>query len=781
MIWALRTSRAVVGSVTALTGCLISAPGLAQTAGAGPGDQGTPAATAVAERQAAPGAVSLADRVELQEVVVTASRREEAALQVPASLTVLGGDTLDQLGAKSIQDYAPLVPGLQVAEVEPGYSLQVLRGITTGINATGATVATYIDDTPTTGASVSSLGSTSTPDPDLFDVQRIEVLKGPQGTLYGASSMGGLIKYVTNPPNLREFQGKAEVGYEGVPGGGSGNSARALVNIPLLSDVLAVRADVFRVAFPGYIDNVFRNETDVNAALSLGGRVSVLWRPVDAFSLRLTSYYQRLTSDNPGAMDVQPLTLQPTSGDLKTAEKLPEPLYSKWSVNNAVLSYDFPWANLSSSTSVESQYTRNFLDASNYYGTLYQRLVGGNAALVRSFVDTKKTTEEVRLVSPGGGMFEWIAGFYYTHERATAPTFIDQYDAVGATDTSVFPNVVTVTLGSLLRETAAYGDLTYRFSPSFDVQGGIRYAHIAQDYDQTNFTLAGVPLVPDLAGNATLSKNTYLGVARYHFNQDTMLYARVATGYRPGGPNDVIPGVSAAPAAYQSDSLISYEFGIKGALASERLDYTIGAFRIDWKNIQVQGVDTATGFGFYDNGGKAHSQGLELELGYHPVRGLRVGVSGSYDDARLDEDIPVNGVTAKSGNELPYAAKVSYAGTVDYEHPMTSTVRGFAGLTVAGVGSRRAFFADQTVGLAPLGLVSKTGDLPAYATLDLRGGITRNRVTVTAYLRNVTDKRGAVALYGKVAGADLATGTVGPAALTVIQPRTVGVTARFEF
>ena len=781
MIWALRTSRAVVGSVTALTGCLISAPGLAQIAGSAPGNQGTPAATAVAERQAAPGADSLADRPELQEVVVTATRREEAALQVPASLTVLSGDTLDQLGAKSIQDYAPLVPGLQVAEVEPGYSLQVLRGITTGLNATGATVATYIDDTPTTGASVSSLGSTSTPDPDLFDVQRIEVLKGPQGTLYGASSMGGLIKYVTNPPNLTKFEGKVEAGYEGVSGGGNGNSARALVNIPLLADVLAVRADVFRIAYPGYINNVFRNETDVNAALSVGGRVSVLWRPVDAFSLRLTSYYQRLTSDNPGAMDVQPLTLQPTSGDLNTAEKLPEPVYSKWFVNNMVLSYDFSWANLSSSTSVEKQYTSNSLDASNYYGTLYGGVVGGNAALVRALTNTTKTTEEVRLVSPGGGTIEWITGFYYTHERAITPQFVDQYEAVGATDTPVFPNLVTVTTDSLLREAAVYGDLTYRFSPSFDLQGGIRYANIAQEYEQTDFTFAGASLVPNLGGSSTLSKNTYLGVARYHFDQDTMLYARVATGYRPGGPNDVIPGVSSAPATYQSDSLISYEFGIKGALASGRFDYTFDAFRINWKNIQVQGVDPVTAFEFYDNGGKAHSQGLELELGYHPVRGLRLGVSGALDDAKLDEDIPVPGVTARSGNELPYAPKVSYAGTVDYEHPLTSTVRGFGGLTVAGVGARRAYFNDQTVGLAPLGLVSKTGDLPAYATLDLRGGVNFNRVTLTAYLRNLTDKRGAVALYGAVAGADLANGTVGPAALTVIQPRTVGVTARFEF
>src|ERR1700721_2246214 len=144
MVWPFRIPRAVIGSVTALTGCLISAPGLAQIADS--------------------GADSPADRADIQEIVVTATRREESALQVPASLTVLGGDMLDQLGAKSIQDFAPLVPGLQGAEVEPGYSLQVLRGITTGINATGATVATYLDDTPTTGSSGASLVSHSTRD-----------------------------------------------------------------------------------------------------------------------------------------------------------------------------------------------------------------------------------------------------------------------------------------------------------------------------------------------------------------------------------------------------------------------------------------------------------------------------------------------------------------------------------------------------------------------------------------------------------------------------------------
>src|SRR5262249_40353412 len=159
------------------------------------------------------------------------------------------------------------------------------------------------------------------------------------GTLYGATSMGGLIKYVSTPPNLTELQIKGEASYEGVTSHGTGNAERVLVNLPLINDVLAIRTDAFRIEYPGSIDNVFRNEGDANTGLSEGGRASLLWKPIDAFSVRLTSSYQRITSENPPTMDVQPLTLQPTSGDLKSATPLQQPLYSKWFVNNLTLSY----------------------------------------------------------------------------------------------------------------------------------------------------------------------------------------------------------------------------------------------------------------------------------------------------------------------------------------------------------------------------------------------------------------------------------------------------------
>lgn len=723
---------------------------------------------------------------QLQEVVVTATLRKESAQTVPASLTVLSWAQLDNLGITNINGVAALVPGLQLTEIEPGYDIEVLRGISTGIQSVGATVATYFDDTPTTAASLSGSGSLLTPDPDLFDVQRIEVLEGPQGTLFGASSEGGLIHYVFNQPNLEKLGGKAEVGFEGIPDHGTGNSGHLVLNLPLIKDVLALRLSGFRIKSPGFIDNVYRDESNVNTSVSEGGRAAILWTPLDDLQVRLTSQYQDLKGNGLPAEDVQPLTLQPTSGALKTAEKLPEPEYSKLFINNLAVTYQFPWATLLSSTSLEKRFTHAEFDTSQIYAVEFAPdapLAGVNPALVnasllRDYDDLNKKTEEVRLTSPSGQTVEWLAGFYYTHEDATTRSLVDLDEAAGAMNTVLSPGFLSVGTSSTLRETAGYGNVTYHFSPSFDVQGGIRYSSIAQEYGQPPAVLANaLTLEQPFTASATVDKATYLGVARYHFDKGTMLYARVATGYRPGGPNDRIPG-SAVPDSYQSDNLISYELGLKGELAAGTLAYTADVYRIDWKNMQIQ--ELANGFAFFGNGGKAHSQGLELSLGYRPVDNLHMSLNASFDQAKLDEAIPGFAGTS-SGDDIPYAPKVALSGTVDYTHALTPTTNGFAGLTVTNVGARRAYFGGQTVGLTVAPFLSTTGTLPAYTTLDLRGGVTFNQITVTVYMRNVTNARGAVALNGEFTGADLATGTVGPAGLTVIQPRTIGATVRYDF
>src|SRR5581483_5842243 len=612
-----------------------------------------------------------------------------------------------------------------------------------------------------------------------------EVLKGPQGTLFGASSMGGVIHYVFNEPDLEKFGGKAQVGFEGIPRHGTGDSQHLVVNLPIARDMLGVRIEGFRIESPAYIDNVYREQKDVNTSRSEGERVAILWRPSEEFRAQLTSYYQRLLTANQPTMDVQPLTLRPTSGDLETAAKLPQSLQSKLFVNNLQLSYDFSAATLLSSTSLEKAHANIALDASNEYGVLFSLGgIPGNAALFREYNDSKKTTEELRLTSRTAGRIEWLVGYYYTDENATNPEFIDQYNAQGATHTPVLPGIVQASIASVLREHALYGDLTYHFGSAFDLQGGVRYDRVTQEYAQPYYIFGGAVGAPEQA-TATLSKTTYLGTARYHFDRDTMLYARIATGYRPGGPNDKPPTVvtQAVPATYQPDSLISYELGLKGALAARVLGYTVNAYRVEWKNIQALGFDAASGVNFNTNGGKAHSQGLEVSLDYLPLEGLRLGLSGSFGDAKLDEAVPLGSVTAHRGDELPYAPQVAFTGTIDYTHPLTASMNGFAGLTVAHVGSRRIFFAEQAPGIPQLGpeFVSPVGPLPAYTTVDLRAGITRDSVTLTAYARNLSNTRGALGAQNTLVGVDLAQGTVGPLPLSVIPPRTLGVTLQYDF
>jgi iron complex outermembrane receptor protein len=338
----------------------------------------------------------------------------------------------------------------------------------------------------------------------------------------------------------------------------------------------------------------------------------------------------------------------------------------------------------------------------------------------------------------------------------------------------------------LYKEIAEFGNVTYHFSPAFDLQAGMRYATVSQEYTEPFSLFAGAPLEPPFAGNATLHKSTFLGVAQYHLNAANMLYARVASGYRPGGPNFRVPTSevpAAYQAAYQSDSLISYELGIKGSLAENTLEYAADVYRINWKKIQVEGIDVAADYAFYTNGGGAHSQGLELSLRYRPISSLRLGLSASFDQAKLDESIAVPGAIGKSGDSLPYAPQTAFSGTVDYTHPLTEATSGFAGLTLTEVGSRRAYYAESTVGIAELGpqFASTVGALPSYTTLDLRAGVSRQSITFTLYARNLIDARGAIALNGGQTGADIANDTVSPAYLTVIQPRTFGLTVEYDF
>ncbi|MGH6993784.1 MAG: TonB-dependent receptor, partial [Caulobacteraceae bacterium] len=333
----------------------------------------------------------------VEEVIVTAEKRSEPLKEVPMSVTAISGVALQKTQEISFVDYAASVPGLSLQSLEPGITRLNLRGEDAG--GDGSTVATYIDETPF-GSSTGLLnGAILSGDFDTFDLERIEVLRGPQGTLYGANSEGGLIKFVTVPPTLNAFQGLVEAGGEAVSHGSDAGSIKGMVNVPL-GDTVAVRLDGFYEELPGFIDDPALNEKNINNGRRDGYRASVLVQPTDRFSLRLTAFGQETKLNGLPLVYVDGATLRPLYGDLTQEPAINQHSDFQYRNFNATLKYDFGPVNLTSSTSYGLFDTYQFTDATPIYGTLLTAVFGQPlGSSLENDTHLKKFTQEVRLAS----------------------------------------------------------------------------------------------------------------------------------------------------------------------------------------------------------------------------------------------------------------------------------------------------------------------------------------------------------------------------------------------
>ncbi|MEN8675790.1 MAG: TonB-dependent receptor plug domain-containing protein, partial [Alteriqipengyuania sp.] len=359
-------------------------------------------------------------------IVVTAQKRTQALDEVPQSISVVGGDTLERQQADSFTDYVELVPSLSLTQSNPGETRVILRGVNTG--SVGSTVAIYVDETPF--GSSTSLGNAAVlaGDFDTFDLERVEVLRGPQGTLYGSNALGGVIRFVTTPPQLGEFEGRAQAGIETVDGGGVGYLANGVVNVPL-GDALAVRASGFYRKKAGFIDAIGRApEEEIDEAEIYGGRISALFEPTPEFSARLTALAQNIRAGSPSSYDADPVTGDsitvapntntPVSGLVRT-EFYPEDNDVEYRLYNGTLEYDFGPVSLTSVTSYgeldQRQRTDNTIGFGSTVTFVYQSF-GGRTDDVGVFLDAplkqEKFTQEVRLAS-ADGPFEWQIGGYF--------------------------------------------------------------------------------------------------------------------------------------------------------------------------------------------------------------------------------------------------------------------------------------------------------------------------------------------------------------------------------
>lgn len=703
------------------------------------------------------------------DIVVTAQKREQRLIDVPQSVSVVSGDALENVQATNFSDYLKLVPGLQLNQTTAGFGRLVLRGVNTG--GVASTVAVYQDETTFGSSSGLVNGAILAGDFDTFDIERIEVLRGPQGTIYGASSMGGVLKYVTRKPETGAFEARARGSVETVKGGDESYLGSAVVNVPL-GDTFAVRASGFYRDFGGFIDSIGTGgsdiKSDINSSKSYGGRASVLFKPSEGFSIQLSAYLQNLKTHASNSVDSDPSTGRTLYGRLSQSQFVPEFTDVRYRVYSAVVDADLGFANLVSATSY-STLSQSFRgDLTPQFGGLIEAIFGTpNDFYQGQLTRVRRVSQEIRLQSPESDSFEWLVGAYYTREKG----IIDQtYNAVQPgtlTPVAGLPLLGVATLNSRYRELAGFANATLHLGERFDLTFGGRYSGNRQVANQVSdgILAGGLIVLPDTRSSENVF--TFSVAPQFEISDQATVYARVAKGFRPGGPNVLAPGAPDELRSYASDSLVSYEVGVKAETVDRSFSIDIAAFHIDWKDIQVFGL--VNNFGINFNGGKAKSDGLEFTTTLRPTDGLSFSLNGAYTNAKLKDDTPAQ-VGGLTGDRLPYTPKYSIGANADYEWALGGETKAYVGASVRSLSKQPAGF-----DFAFRSINGRQRYLPSYEVVDLRAGLDFGKYSLELYAKNLTDAEGKTSLE---APANIPLGAAGTA---VIRPRTFGVTLTAGF
>lgn len=759
------------------------------------------ASAANAQQGAAPG-----DNVaELDAVVVTANKRVENVRRVGSSISVIGEDQLEKIGANQLADYADFVPGLQVQDAgSPGLTSVSLRGI--AALSSGATVATYIDEVPVGSSGLYQSATALMLDLLPYDINRVEVLRGPQGTLYGAGSIGGLLKYVTNPPDMFEPEFRVGFGLSQVSGGETGWNGRFGASLPLANDRLGLRLSYAHRENPGYTDNavtdgfsetVLAIEKDVNASVQTSARVALAYEG-DRFNMGLSALRQSIESDDRSGVATDLDSGRPLFGDKVTRAWYRQPFSKDVELLAATLEWDLGWADLVSASGVSRTSTSYLLDATVQYGeiTTLLGLPEYGSAYVDYRLDLDKVTQELRLTSKSGGRFEWMFGGFYTDEDADQSqlVFLNQFDGspLPPPMDQMFGDMVAAYLPSTYREVAVFANGAWRVSDRFKIDAGMRYARNDQRFTQL-VTVDPVGLVGagESGGDSRESVFTWSLSPQFQLSDDVLLYAKAATGYQPGGPNVAMAGM---PAAVDSSMVTSYEAGLKSEFFDKRFLFDLAAFRIDWEDIQVSTI--VNGVAGLVNGGQATSTGLELTTRFRATDRLTFGLNGAYTSADLDSDfeavvidqdpVLVEIINGLGGDRMPNTPKLSWSATAEYAFYLgDGRFGGNVGAAFRRVGDRITGTSSlQRVVLAddPSVVLQETFEEPgrvgSYHALDLYANLGDGRWNVRVYANNVTDELGyssSTLLSGAL------TGTPVQRTAVPIQPRTFGLEFDYRF
>lgn len=723
-----------------------------------------------------------------QEIIVTASKRAERLRDVPAAITAINSAVIEEQGIKDFRDYATLVPGLSQRDTgAPGLGTVILRGLNTGAQQATSTTAFYIGETPFTAAGFITNSSLFTPAPDFADMERIEVLKGPQGTLYGASSLGGLVRFVIKKPDTSKFSGSVRGDLVDVDGGGFGYGVHGAVNVPIVAGQLAVRASGFYRRSPGNTDNVATGTQNVNKSDLYGGRFALRFTPNSDLTIDLSAEMQNIENDGYATQDTLSGTLVPRFGPRQYSNYRDFGSKLKYRLVNGVIDHDIGPGSIVTTASyayysgfIQTDFTDNYVPLARaslapvsqlLFGVPINTLIPANSKAVAEMTPTlKKTSVETRFVSKRLGPVEFVVGGFYTYEDNYVPIYFRLADGNGVNRAAPFDLLLRSETPSTYKEYAGFGNLTFYLNDRIDVTGGIRYAHNDQyiHIAGPNATLFFLPRANPIFETSD-SATTYLATLRWRPTNQLSFYARAASGYRPGGPQNNPTPPPGAQTVIRPDTVWNYEAGFKGSFLDGALSVDASVFHIDWSDIQLN--TTLGGIALQGNAGSADVDGFELAWLARPSHDFTVGGTVGHTNARITQiDAGVStSIGANAGDKLPLTPSWMASIYADHKFPLSNEVSASAGATVR--------FQSDMPSSYPGSLLNPNIKLPEITTVDLRAGLEFGRVHAQARVENLFDTIGyTTAVTNKLFAAQPL-----PTQVTVTRPRTFSLSLGIDF